>query len=121
MICEAWDDKNLAAVEQLLGKEIPRLDNPITGAKSQVEIAGETPAENKPKRQPRRRKPEPFEAVKEVKEVASVNQKPEPKPTPSTPAKKSGGRGGKQGKDVVGMGDHMPSFIAQSLDDRRAG
>ena len=29
------------------------------------------------------------------------------------------GRGGSDAK-VVGMGDHMPSFIALSFDDRRA-
>ncbi len=41
-------------------------------------------------------------------------------------AKNSRGRGGKQGgrredRTVVGMGDHMPSFIALSFDERRAG
>jgi ATP-dependent RNA helicase RhlE len=32
-----------------------------------------------------------------------------------------GGRGGRRRDDnVVGMGDHMPSFIALSFDERRA-
>ncbi|GAA6196253.1 DEAD/DEAH box helicase [Pseudophaeobacter arcticus] len=41
-------------------------------------------------------------------------------------SKSNRGRGGKQGgrrddRTVVGMGDHMPSFIALSFDERRAG
>jgi hypothetical protein len=32
------------------------------------------------------------------------------------------GRGGRgRGEQVVGMGDHMPSFIALSFDERRGG
>ncbi|WP_375699611.1 DEAD/DEAH box helicase [Pseudophaeobacter sp. TrK17] len=61
------------------------------------------------------------------------NKKTEEAPAQSTSSqsstsnsKSNRGRGGKQGgrrddRTVVGMGDHMPSFIALSFDERRAG
>jgi superfamily II DNA/RNA helicase len=51
----------------------------------------------------------------------------EPQAQASSGSKPSRGRGGKQqsgrrdDRTVVGMGDHMPSFIALSFDERRAG
>jgi superfamily II DNA/RNA helicase len=51
----------------------------------------------------------------------------EPQAQANSGSKTSRGRGGKQqsgrrdDRSVVGMGDHMPSFIALSFDERRAG
>ncbi len=95
MICEPRDKKALAAVENLIAKDIPRVDNPMNAP----ELA--------PKREPR--ETEPRKAKKQ-------EPKQEPKQAPKPRSKKP--RGEKEG--VVGMGDHMPSFIAKSFDDRMA-
>ncbi len=94
-ICSARDEKALAAIEKLIQKDIPRLDNPV-------------------KEEPRPEKPKPEKKARgsEVKKDARKEREP-----------KARGRGRKEdnGRPVVGMGDHLPSFIALSFDERRAG
>ena len=131
MICAASDEKNMAAIEKLIDKAIPRTDNPL-----QTEaVADDAPAakEEKPKRtrtrKPRGEKPEA--AKPEAKPEAKVeNDAPEAKQItePKTEEKKSrGGRGrGHDNKNdnrnkMVGMGDQVPTFIAKSFDERKAG
>ncbi len=92
-ICSSSDEKALAAVERLIAKDIPRAESPArTGA------------------------PEP--AAKEPEEAPAK-------------AERSRGRGkSERGRDrrgeadkadnVVGMGDHLPQFIAKSFEERRA-
>lgn len=111
MICSTRDEKAFDAIEALIQKEIPRIENPIK------------PVE----RQPRKKK----EEVK-AEAPAPVAVKEEPKPVEvantnessgkSRSRSRSRGRGGDRKNDapVVGMGDHMPSFIALSFDERRA-
>ncbi len=88
MICIPRDEKYLAAIETLVQKEIPRLDNPM-----KVEKA------------------EPAAAV------------PAKKDSPKSAARSNGTskstKTDKSGK-VIGMGDHMPQFIALSFEERRA-
>ncbi|MGI9368935.1 MAG: DEAD/DEAH box helicase [Ruegeria sp.] len=99
-ICAPRDGKALDAIEKLIQKEIPRLDNPLKEEEVKTEAPKtETP---KPERQPRSRKPSDDQRSKEPK-----------------------GRGGRDrkrdsGAAVVGMGDHLPSFIALSFDERLA-
>ena len=113
MICVPKDEKNFDAIEKLIQKEIPRLENPIK-------------TEEKPARSTARPKPEPkSEAAKpEVQDApkAKAPEKVQEKST-STRSNSSRGRGSRSGSDnkVVGMGDHMPQFIALSFDERRAG
>jgi ATP-dependent RNA helicase RhlE len=96
-ICTVRDEKALDAVEALIQKQITRVENPVKPSK---------PA--KPAKQ------------------ASGNDQPAPEKKPRTPRSenKSSGRqsrGGRGGDNVVvGMGDHLPSFIALSFDERRA-
>ena len=92
-ICVPRDEKYFDAVEKLLGKEIPRLDNPVPSAR--------------PKRE---------EAAKPVEKIADKVDHPQKKH--STPRKQSPGL--RQDR-VVGMGDHLPDFIALSFAERRAG
>ncbi|MWD27567.1 DEAD/DEAH box helicase [Aquicoccus sp. SCR17] len=164
------DEKNLADIERLLQKEIPRLENPLKGSAPEAEA--ERPAaedEAKPKRSRRSRggkkdapesqgaaeQPAPQDkgdkaparesAAKEsaAKEEAKAPAKDAPKDKVQAPSeesgaddrsgKRSGGKssrggkgegksGGKSGpKGPVGMGDHMPSFIAMSFDERKTG
>ncbi|MEI4260455.1 DEAD/DEAH box helicase [Roseovarius sp. D0-M9] len=187
MICAPKDEKNMAAIEALIQKDIPRLPNPlgetaeaapaqnvVEDAASPSDAQAEAPA--KPRRTRSRRKPAsaqtsapevetPAEShgapsadvAPETAPAVAPEPKPEqaPEPTPeqkpepaqdaqSAPredqgdaqqqqgekpsrSRSRGGRGrsgggggnGNGGDKVVGMGDHMPSFIALSFEDRR--
>ena len=129
MICIPRDEKNLDAIERLIQKEIPRLDNPLKSAAPVDEAVAEEKAE-KPKRSRSRKKPEEKTDAAETQtaEVPSDETKDATPKTDDAP-KQSRSRGGRgksdnrrsDGNKVVGMGDHMPSFIALSFDDRRAG
>lgn len=129
MICVPRDEKNLDAIERLVKESVPRLDNPMkTSGRASQEPAKAEEAEEKPKpkreRAPRQRKER---AAKEAEEAPKAEA---PKEAPAEPAKaaenterpKQQGRqqrrGGGSGK-IVGMGDHMPDFIAKSFEDRR--
>ncbi len=132
MICEGRDEKNLAAVEQLIKKEIPRLDNPLGGnAPETVQPAEKTAkpdTQDKPRRTRTRSKPAkkpqvsaPAETVVETTPVAPVQEQPAQDTKPKEPKqpRNRGGRGrGKDNNKVVGMGEDMPSFIAQSFAER---
>ncbi|WP_291729930.1 DEAD/DEAH box helicase [Leisingera sp. F5] len=105
-ICIPRDDKALDAVEKLLQKEIPRLENPV-----KPEPRAEKPA--------RAAKPEPEarESRKETPRSPRKDEKPAQKPERASGRGKYGKR---DDKSVVGMGDHLPSFIALSFAERRA-
>ena len=101
MISAPVDEKNLAAIEKLIDKEIPRAENP-------------TP---KPEKKSKRaEKPEQPKAETE----AEVEAKPAAEAKVETPKKERGNRGRRERSNVVGMGDHMPSFIAKSFEERLA-
>ena len=138
-LCGPRDDKTLDAVEKLLQKDIPRIDNPLKSNKPETAAAeGE---ETKPKpgrsRSSRSKSTKGPDTPKEETAKSETPQKSESKQpeaqksdTKSEEAGKSAsrsraGRGGsnKGGNDnrVVGMGDHLPSFIALSFEERRAG
>ncbi len=93
-ICSGRDEKALDAIEKLIQKEIPRLDNPV------------------------KEEPKPEKPAKAAEGKRNEGKK-EREPRES----KGRGRGRKDdhGPAVVGMGDHLPSFIALSFDERRAG
>jgi len=138
-LCGPRDDKTLDAVEKLLQKDIPRIDNPLKSGKPDTDEAVDE--ETKPK--PSRSRPSRSKSSKATDTPKEETAKPEqpPKAEAKQPeAQKSdvksesggkssprsrGGRGGsnKGGNDktVVGMGDHLPSFIALSFEERRAG
>ena len=112
MISAPVDDKNLAAIEKLIDKEIKRAENPIASTPMSAEN------EEKPKRsRSRRRKEDEPQAAPEAKEDAA------PKEAAREEAPQKRGRGGRDrdgGNKTVGMGDHMPSFIAMSFEERKA-
>lgn len=149
-ICTPRDEKALDAVEGLVQKQITRLENPVKPAARKAAAPAEDSADT-PKPKPTRRsrskpaaqKPDtstsPAEAnpVVEVEQpqqapVQAVQEKParsQDRPqqdagTGSKPNKSRSSRGrrdDRRDEKVVGMGDHMPSFIALSFDERRAG
>ncbi len=109
-ICIPRDDKALAAVEGLIQKEIPRLENPVKPEPKKEKPARPAKAEKADAETRESRKDEGRERRRDEK--------------PAQKQERSSGRGGKHGKRddkaVVGMGDHLPSFIALSFAERRA-
>jgi len=144
-LCGPRDEKTFDAVEKLLQKTIPKLDNPLTAgdAEKPEADAGGDEAKSKPSRSRSSRSKSSkaaeapkADATKDESAPQEQPQKAEAKQPESKPVSKSdssgksssrsrGGRGGgnKGGNDnrVVGMGDHLPSFIALSFEERRAG
>ncbi|NVK61476.1 MAG: DEAD/DEAH box helicase [Rhodobacteraceae bacterium] len=110
------DEKNFEDVEKLLQKEIPRVELPNMSAPAAVptpepeDTASEDQGEKKSTRvRSRSKKPEREES------------KPARAEKPSAPRRNDrGDRNDRSDKSVVGMGDHMPEFIALSFDERRA-
>ncbi|MEX5564146.1 DEAD/DEAH box helicase [Pseudophaeobacter sp. 1A16562] len=146
-ICTPRDEKALDAVESLVQKTIARLENPVKKAPSRkstedaVDAGKDDTAASKPKPTRSRRgksadkgQDAPKDAKADQAADADTDTATAPKfqsrsgdksANAEKPAKQSrGGRGGKQDRrddrKVVGMGDHMPSFIALSFDERRA-
>ncbi|MGR3462589.1 MAG: DEAD/DEAH box helicase [Roseovarius sp.] len=142
-ICNPRDEKALAAVEALLQKDIPRLDDP-TGARPAADQDaaaqgsggdGDTPKSERPSRSSRsrggrgrsvsRKKADAPETAPEEAKTESAPEKETPKPREekrSAEPKERGRRGDDNGGGkVVGMGNHLPGFIALSFDERRTG
>ncbi|MCA0921033.1 DEAD/DEAH box helicase [Pseudooceanicola nanhaiensis] len=144
MICVPRDEKNLADIESLVEKTIPRIDAPGRPATAEEAPEADAPAaaEAKPRRTRTRgsRKTEPKVDAK----VDAKTEAPVEAPVAAAPAvvaeapaqetaaersdrgsssRSSRGRGRRDERDdkkVVGMGDHLPSFIALSFEERRA-
>ncbi|MBD3677749.1 MAG: DEAD/DEAH box helicase [Rhodobacteraceae bacterium] len=131
MICSVPDEKNLAAIEKLIDREIPRIENPL---KSEPEVEEKTVAteEDKPKRSRSRGgkkastnlEEAPVAEAVETTAAQTVETPSEKKAArkddkPSRDDRRSKGRNGDN--KVVGMGDHLPQFIALSFEERRAG
>jgi superfamily II DNA/RNA helicase len=143
------DEKHLVDIERLLGKEIPRVDLPEAAPapkKAEAEAAAPRAETEAPKRsrggRSRRKKSAPEEenapaaAAQEADDtsiqvaepagdqaqVAETESTPADKPAPKkrrSRAKKADDNG--EPAKVVGMGDHLPRFIALSLEERLAG
>ncbi|WP_282021904.1 DEAD/DEAH box helicase [Ruegeria faecimaris] len=103
-ICSGRDEKALAAIEKLIQKEIPRLDNPV-------------------KEEPKPERPKPEKKARPTEARPTEATKSDDKREDRKKDKEVRGRGRRadNGPSVVGMGDHLPSFIALSFDERRTG
>ncbi|MDJ0860380.1 MAG: DEAD/DEAH box helicase [Dinoroseobacter sp.] len=109
------DDKLLAGVEGLIQKDIPRVELPEV----------EAPA---PEKRSRRRKSDapqdaPAKDAAETQVAAETAPANDDKPA-KRPRRERGGRGRGRDRDngpqPIGLGDHVPGFIALSFDDRMA-
>ncbi|MCV6592476.1 MAG: DEAD/DEAH box helicase [Silicimonas sp.] len=112
MISAPIDGKNLDAIEKLIAKEIPRTENPLAGREEEVSEV----SEEKPKRTRRTRSRKSEDQVEAPVQAEATEEE--------RPKRSRGGRGRRDrdsGPKVVGMGDHMPSFIAMSFEERKAG
>ena len=131
MISAPRDEKNLAAVEDLVKETIPRMENPLKGGAVQDDAAPE--AEEKPKRTRSRRRKDDGDQVEAQAEKPQREERPKREETPKRdePAKRDdkpqgdrsrGGRGRGRGEaEVLGMGDEPPAFIALSFAERAKG
>ncbi len=142
-LCGPRDDKQFDAVEKLLQKAIPRLENPLGNSAPDAPEDDASDAAPKKTRSSRSRRSKPADAPKaETAPVAAepapaAAPAPAPAPEPEQAADKrpaantntsrgssrrgGGGSGRDQrdnGKSPVGMGDHLPSFIALSFEER---
>ncbi|MDM8165450.1 DEAD/DEAH box helicase [Roseovarius sp.] len=120
-LCSTRDEKALDAVEKLIQKEIPRAENPLGNAPA----AEEASEEEKPKRSSRSRSKKSDDApakdtpAKEPEAQDSKPQKSDDKPKSTSSRGGSSRRGKSDDNKTVGMGDHLPQFIALSFDQRR--
>ena len=139
------DEKYLKAIEDLLQREIPRMESPYSPAPTRsrskkatdadtapapdaAEDPGKPPARRSRRSAAKTAAPAKAEPAPPAAEDAAPKAEAQPKPEEKTkPAARSRGRGKKGGEDkrrqdeVVGMGDHLPSFIAMSFEERMAG
>ncbi|MEM9855520.1 MAG: C-terminal helicase domain-containing protein, partial [Pseudomonadota bacterium] len=110
MICVPRDEKNLDDIERLVTHTIPRLENPLKDAPRKPRERGEKDAAHVP--EPDAPAPKPKRA--------------EPSEQDSSKARSGRGRGPRNGrqdsgrgaKTPIGMGDHLPEFIAKSFQER---
>jgi superfamily II DNA/RNA helicase len=134
MISTPKDDKLLAGIESLIETTIPRGDTGMAKPADDSKKSASKPEksaksdEPKPKSRSRSKSKEPKpDVVAEASETATeVKASPKPDAERKSDGKKSSSRGGRgrsndRGPKVVGLGDHLPSFIAQSFDERRTG
>ncbi|MEP1587584.1 MAG: DEAD/DEAH box helicase [Tateyamaria sp.] len=137
MISSVRDEKNFVAIEKLIQREIPRIDNPLgTVAPAPAAPENAEPKTDKPKRTRAPRKPKAETAAPSVAPVetdaptAPNEATPAPAPAPektssrnrsSSNRGRSSGRDDRGGNKVVGLGDHTPTFIQLSFEERRAG
>lgn len=138
MIYEPRDEKNMDAVERLIENKIPRLDNPLKGASQPRQQAApeksEAPAPEA-ERKIRTRSRKPAEERREKRDESRTEARNEPQKEPRSEPRNEprqdqqkpqsgrsrGGRGrGDGGNRVVGLGDHLPGFIAKSFDERQS-
>ena len=140
MICSSRDEKNLDAIEKLIQKTIPRLDNPLKKAETTEDAKAEETTEKKPTRTRSRSrsrsssgsatetakvaaveesKPAAVEVVESASAASKKNDRSDDRSRSSRGSDKRSSK--RSDNKVVGMGDHMPSFIALSFDERRAG
>jgi ATP-dependent RNA helicase RhlE len=124
-ICSSREEKQFDAVEALIQKEIARLENPIK-------------VEPRKPRKPKEDSAKPVEAFEPAKPVKEERPQREDRPKQDArpqreerqqrddrgdKSARGRGRGRNDRRDngnkVVGMGNHMPGFIAMSFDERR--
>ncbi len=117
MICIPRDERNLADIERLVQKEIPRQENPLKSAGAPT-VAAMIPAATEEKREERSKAGS--SGRPRTRKSDEIPARPTESPPQSERNQKGTGRGaGRSGNKVVGMGDHMPGFIAMSFEDRR--
>lgn len=117
MICVPRDEKNLEDIEKLIQKEIPRIDNPLKSSKP--EQAEGDAHEDKPKSN-RSRSRSGSKDAKPTREPQKTEASKSDTDSRNSTRDGRGRKSGYGGEKVVGLGDHIPSFIELSFAQRRA-
>ena len=121
-ICSTRDEKSLADVERLISREIPRLDNPVAGAPVEAEERDERPSRSSSSsRSSRSRSDSPKSDKRDEKPRRESSATKSDKPERAPRERRDDSRDQRDRNGVVGMGDHLPGFIAMSFDERRTG
>lgn len=115
MICATRDEKAFDAVEKLIQKEIPRLENPVKTERKSNKSEKDA-AEAKPSKA-ESNEPKKASSQKSSRSQSAPSDKPQRKDTRS----RNESRRDSNKAPVVGLGDHLPGFIALSFEERRAG
>ena len=103
------DEKYLKAIEGLISQPIPRVEPPMEVQDTRRKRDENTDGEQSDGRRRGNRRRDEAKADAPEKESAE-------------PRRRGGrGRSDRGGNRVVGLGDHLPSFIALSFDERRGG
>lgn len=108
-ICIPRDEKQFDAVEKLIQKEIPRLDNPVKLTKP-AKDEGDAPKSTRSR----------STSKSEDKAAATEDAKPSRSRSSSSRGRSSSSRDDRSTNKVVGLGDHTPSFIGLSFEERMA-
>ena len=106
-----FEQKHLDKIEELVKKQIDRMDPP-NGPAAGTSDAADT-KEDKPKRERSPRKPREPKAEQPAKE-------PQEKREPSNKGNQRGSSRSDGRNKVVGMGDHVPAFMMRSFEIKRA-
>jgi superfamily II DNA/RNA helicase len=129
------DGKYLGAIESLIEQPIPRAEAPWSPdempsrgpSRGRQSDAPEAEAE-RPARSRRRSRGSAKDDAPVTEAPAEDMKADAPEPSERKPRRERGERGDRRGRSggrdrnaVVGMGDHMPGFIAMSFDERRGG
>ncbi|MEM8980183.1 MAG: DEAD/DEAH box helicase [Pseudomonadota bacterium] len=118
MICVPRDEKNLADIERLVKLEVPRIENPLAKSEPAAQDS-ETSQDETPKAEKSRSRRSKSKSEDTAVE-AQADTEGEKKERRSRGGRKNNQREDRGGSNVVGMGDHMPSFIALSFEERKA-
>jgi len=121
MICAKSDEKLLDAIEKLIGKAIPRVESPVAPASAASAEDQTAPVEDKPKRSRRKSTKTDAKADAKPDSKADAETAAAPAPVDLASARNERRTRGRRDDAVVGMGDHLPDFIAKSFEERRVG
>ncbi len=109
-----FEQKYLTSIEELVEKQIDRMDPP--GGTKAAEPEAKDEKSEKPKRERAPRKEREPKADKPAKDAPSDSSE---KKEPSNKGNQRGGNRG-SGNKTVGMGDHVPAFMMRSFEIKRA-
>ena len=124
------DEKYLDAIERLVEQKIPRGENPWSppsGSAPRDTAEAEEAAAPSGSRSRSRSRPAPKsgrarpDPAPESAPATPTGEVREQRPEMRRPDERGSSRGGRgEGNRIVGLGDHVPSFIEMSFDERRA-
>lgn len=120
-LCMPFEQKYLDKIEELVEKQIERMDTPaLSSGSSKPRSRSEKPASTGDKSEQRTEKPAP-RTRKKPEQAKPAAQQAEKPATPAAPKTEAPRRGRSEPKNqTVGMGEHVPAFLLRPLEITRA-